>query len=180
MMSMKTFFLLTMLCVFENGISQLYFPDRKVYASAGKDLVKQGPIVPFGPNYKITFTLGEPFTVVQFLPTQNKRINSGFIQPDGIIPIGPGTSAIIAVNDPFIIAPNPVNDYAMIIAPSEWDGEVIVQLIDNSGKLIQTHKMNSRKLSLDFQQGITPGMYFLNLYNPDGTLLQQNKIIKTN
>jgi hypothetical protein len=68
----------------------------------------------------------------------------------------------------------------MIKAPSEWEGEVMVHLMDNNGKLIQSHRMMERTLSLDFQQGISPGMYFLNLYNPDGTLLQQNKIIKTN
>jgi hypothetical protein len=68
----------------------------------------------------------------------------------------------------------------MIKSPSEWEGEVLVHLMDNSGKLVQSHKMIERTLSLDFQQGTSPGMYFLNLYNLDGTLLQQNKIIKTN
>jgi hypothetical protein len=161
------------------GKSQgFFFPDRKVYASAGREMKAQG-IVPFWQRNKITFTLGEPFTIVQFIPAQNKRLNSGFIQPDGIY-IAPGVSAIIEVTDPFIIAPNPVSDYAMIKAPSEWEGEVVVHLMDNSGKLIQTQRMKERTLSLDFQQGLTPGMYFLNLYNLDGTLLQQNKIIKTN
>jgi len=155
-----------------------YFPDRKVYAAAGREFTAP-PNTPFWLKNKITFTLGEPFTIVQFLPAQNRRLNSGFIQPDGLT-IAPGVSAIIAVNDPFIIAPNPVSDHAMIKAPSEWEGEVMVHLMDNSGKLIQSHRMMERTLSLDFQQGIAPGMYFLNLYNPDGTLLQQNKIIKTN
>lgn len=175
----KYLFLLSLICFPILGKSQgFYFPDRKVYATAGRELKAVG-LVPFWQRNKITFTLGEPFTIVQFIPAQNKRLNSGFIQPDGLT-IAPGVSAIIAVTDPFIIAPNPVSDYAMIKAPSEWEGEVMVHLMDNSGKLIQSHRMMERTLSLDFQQGISPGMYFLNLYNPDGTLLQQNKIIKTN
>jgi hypothetical protein len=173
----KSLCLLTLLILPFVCKSQVFFPDRKVYASAGKMLLPLNAL--WWQNYTITFTLGEPFTIVNFLPAQNRRLNSGFIQPDGLT-IAPGVSAIIAVNDPFIIAPNPVSDHAMIKAPSEWEGEVMVHLMDNSGKLIQSHRMMERTLSLDFQQGISPGMYFLNLYNPDGTLLQQNKIIKTN
>jgi hypothetical protein len=174
----KYLFLLSLICLPLFGKTQVFFPDRKVYATAGREMKAQG-IVPFWQRNKITFTLGEPFTVVNLYAIPNRRLNSGFIQPDGLT-IAPGVSAIIAVSDPFIIAPNPVSDYAMIKAPSEWEGEVLVHLMDNSGKLVQSHKMIERTLSLDFQQGISPGMYFLNLYNPDGTLLQQNKIIKSN
>jgi len=174
----KYLFLLSLSCLPLFGKTQVFFPDRKVYASAGKVMPPPANALWWQKN-TIIFTLGEPFTIVQFLPAQNRRLNSGFIQPDGLT-IAPGVSAIIAATDPFIIAPNPVSDYAMIKAPSEWEGEVLVHLMDNSGKLIQSHRMMERTLSLDFQQGISPGMYFLNLYNPDGTLLQQNKIIKTN
>lgn len=175
----KTLFLLTILILPFLGKSQgLFFPDRKVYASAGREFLAPAN-APIGQKNKITFTLGEPFTVVQALPNQNRKLNSGFIQPDGIN-IAIGVSAIIAETDPFIIAPNPVSTHAMIKAPSEWKGEVLLHLMDNTGKLIQTHRMMERTLYLDFQQGILPGMYFINIYTPDGTLIQQNKIIKSN
>lgn len=174
----KYLFLLSLIGFPLLGKSQgFYFPDRKVYASAGKELYDTA--APWNRKFRITFTLGEPFTILPISTQQNIYLNSGFIQPDGIY-VAPGVSAIIAVTDPFIIAPNPVSDFAMIKAPSEWEGEVLVHLMDNSGKLVQSHKMIERTLSLDFQQGTSPGMYFLNLYNLDGTLLQQNKIIKTN
>jgi len=174
----KYLFLLSLICLPLFGKTQVFFPDRKVYASAGKVMPPPANALWWQKN-TIIFTLGEPFTVVNLYAIPNRRLNSGFIQPDGLT-IAPGVSAIIAVSDPFIIAPNPVSDYAMIKAPSEWEGEVLVHLMDNSGKLIQSHRMMERTLSLDFQQGISPGMYFLNLYNPDGSLLQQNKIIKSN
>lgn len=169
-----------MIFIIETGLSQVFFPDRKVYATAGKEMKNQNPLALFWQNNKIIFTLGEPFCSVPVSLIQSRWYNSGFIQPDGITPIAPGTSAIISVTDPFVIAPNPVNDFALIKAPSEWEGNVIIQLIDNSGKLIKTYLMESKTLSIDFQEGIIPGMYYLNLYNLEGTILQQNKIIKVN
>jgi len=158
-----------------------YFPDRKVYASAGGDLTNQNTVPNFM-KYRITFTVGEPFTIIPLpnstlQPIQNKFFNTGFIQPDGLL-IGPGVSAMTTISDPFKIAPNPVSDFATLIAPDSWNGIVLVKLMDSQGKLVRDLTMEESRLLINFHEGLTTGVYFLNIYTLAGNLLQQNKIIK--
>jgi hypothetical protein len=153
-------------------------PDRKVFCSAGKDLKNLTLGAPTSINNKITFTMGEP--IMGLVSLSGKRLNIGFIQPDGIFPIAPPSPVQIMVNDPFFIAPNPAYNYTFIKAPEQWEGKVNVQLIDANGKLISTMLMEGLVYELNFEQHLPPGNYYINFYKEDGTFLQQSKLIKMN
>jgi hypothetical protein len=153
-------------------------PDRKVFATAGKDLKNQSLGAPASQNNKVTFTMGEP--IMGLVSLSGKRLNIGFIQPDGIFPIAPPSPVQIMVNDPFFIAPNPAYNYTFIKAPEQWEGKVNIQLIDANGKLVSTMLMDGLVYELNFEHHLPPGNYYVNFYKEDGTFLQQSKLIKMN
>jgi hypothetical protein len=152
------------------------FPDRVIFSTAGKDL-KNSIFNPSAQqNNKITFTLGEPIILVTTI--QGKKLNGGFIQPDGIYPVSPSINAMIIQNDPFQIYPNPINDYTNVKSPELWEGNVDIQLIDSQGKLLQTYQMENSNFQIDFENQLAPGNYYLSFYNQQGQLLQRTKLIK--
>jgi hypothetical protein len=161
-----------------NVVYSQQLPDRKVFASAGKDLKNLSLGVPTAQNNKITFTMGEP--IIGLTTLSGKRLNIGFIQPDGIFPVAPPSPVQIMANDPFFIAPNPAYNYTIIKAPEQWECKVNIQLIDANGKLVSTMLMDGLVYELDFENHLPPGNYYLNFYKEDGTFLQQSKLIKMN
>jgi hypothetical protein len=154
------------------------FSDRRVFSTAGRDLKNLSLGVPAAQNRKITFTMGEP--IIGFFSLSGKRLTTGFIQPDGIFPIGPPSPVQITPNDPFQITPNPATNFTFIKAPEKWEGKVIVQLMDSHGKLVKSQTMESLLMEFTFDPIIAPGNYFLNFYKEDGSFLQQSKLIKMN
>lgn len=160
-----------------NSFSQ-QIPDRKVFASAGKDLKNLTVGAPTALNNRVTFTIGEP--IIGLSSLSGRRLSMGFIQPDGIVPVGPPSPVQIMVNDPFFIAPNPAYNYTIIKAPEQWQDKVNIQLIDGNGKLIQTAFMEGAIYEFSFDQHLAPGNYFINFYKEDGTFLQQSKLMKIN
>jgi hypothetical protein len=110
---------------------------RRVMASAGRIAKNLTPTM-FGTNYIMSYTLGEPFIYVNTpIGYTNTRMCNGFQQPDALIPVGPGTSALLPSNPVFNIYPNPFDSYSIIEAPQEYeDQELKLQLIDANGKLV--------------------------------------------
>ncbi|MFM7565601.1 MAG: hypothetical protein ACKO4K_02525, partial [Flavobacteriales bacterium] len=74
---------------------------RRVMASAGRIAKNLTPTM-FGTNYIMSYTLGEPFIYVNTpIGYTNVRMCNGFQQPDALIPVGPGTSAMLPSNPVF-------------------------------------------------------------------------------
>lgn len=176
LLTVQTFLALIMLSFFD--VSAQSFSDRRVFSTAGRDLKNLSIGVTAAQNRKITFTMGEP--IIGFFSLSGKRLTTGFIQPDGIFPIGPPSPVQITPNDPFQITPNPATNFTFIKAPEQWEGKVIVQLMDSHGKLVKSQTMESLLMEFTFDQIIAPGNYFLNFYKEDGSFLQQSKLIKMN
>ena len=160
------------------GFSQT--DKRRVMASAGRIAKPINPSI-FGGNYSLSYTLGEPFiyvnTPVGYMTT---RMCNGFQQPDALIPIGPGTSAILPSNPVFNIYPNPFDSYSIIEAPAAYaDQELKLQLIDANGKLEYADVMTSARHKAEYSTGLAPGTYFLNIYQLTGEFIHQVKLIKS-
>lgn len=153
-------------------------PDRFVLSTAGRDLKNLSLGSTASQNRRVTFTMGEP--IIGQFTLAGKRLNVGFIQPDGIFPIAPPSPVQIILNDPFQISPNPATNFTVIKAPELWEGKVTVQLMDSQGKLVKTQSMESLVLEFSLDYQISPGSYFLNFYKEDGSFLQQSKLIKMN
>ena len=153
---------------------------RRVMASAGRIAKNLTPTM-FGTNYIMSYTLGEPFIYVNTpLGYTNTRMCNGFQQPDALIPIGPGTSAMLPSNPVFNIYPNPFDSYSIIEAPMEYeDQELKLQLIDANGKLVYDEVMTGARHKADYSTGLAPGIYFLNIYQITGEFIHQVKLIKS-
>ncbi|NBV68605.1 MAG: T9SS C-terminal target domain-containing protein [Flavobacteriia bacterium] len=154
--------------------------QRRIMASAGriaKDLTPSA----FGPNYIMSYTLGEPFIYVGTpvgLPT--KKFFNGFQQPDALIPVGPGTTALMPAAPIFNIYPNPFDQYSIIEAPQAYENQDLkLQLIDAHGKLVHEETMHGTRHKADYSTGLTPGIYFLNIYQITGEFIHQVKLIKS-
>lgn len=153
---------------------------RRVIASAGRIAKNLTPTM-FGTNYIMSYTLGEPFIYVNTpLGYTNTRMCNGFQQPDALIPVGPGTSALLPSNPVFNIYPNPFDSYSIIEAPKEYeDQELKLQLIDANGKLVHDEIMKGARHKADYSTGLSPGTYFLNIYQLTGEFIHQVKLIKS-
>ena len=153
---------------------------RRVMASAGRIAKNLTPTM-FGTNYIMSYTLGEPFIYVNTpIGYTNTRMCNGFQQPDALIPVGPGTSALLPPNPVFNIYPNPFDAYSIIEAPQEYaDQELKLQLIDANGKLVYDEIMQGARHKADYSTGLAPGTYFLNIYQITGEFIQQVKLIKS-
>jgi hypothetical protein len=149
--------------------------ERKVYASAGKEL-KNNPLLFSSVRY-MTFTIGEP--LIFGGTTSSSRITNGFIQPDGTSAVSPpAVSALAEANNPFVVYPNPSADFFIVEAPEESIERVHLQLIDLNGKLILETDFSSLKYKLELPEGTAPGTYFLNFYHENGIFIQQAKLVK--
>jgi hypothetical protein len=154
------------------------FPERKVFATAGKDLKNLSLGIPVAQNNKVTFTMGEP--LIGLTTISGKRLNIGFIQPDGIFPISPPSPVQILLNDPFFVSPNPATNYTIITAPEHWKDKLNIQLMDANGRLVKSVLIEGLVYEFNFQDELAPGNYYLNFYKEDGSFLQQSKLIKMN
>jgi hypothetical protein len=166
--------LLSVLSYYDCQAQQI--PDRFIFSTAGRDLKNLTLGTPASQNRRVTFTMGEP--IIGQFSLAGKRLNVGFIQPDGIFPIAPPSPVQITLNDPFQISPNPATNFTIIKAPELWEGKVTIQLMDSQGKLVKTQTMESLVLEFSLDHQISPGNYFLNFYKEDGSFLQQSKLIK--
>ena len=154
---------------------------RRVIASAGR-LAKKLPPYTFGqPNYSMSYTLGEPFIYVGTpIGYTMYRFMNGFQQPDALVPIAPGTSAIMPADPVFNIYPNPFDQYSIIEAPAAYqDQDLKLQLIDANGKLVHEEFMHGTRHKADYSTGLAPGTYFLNIYQITGEFIHQVKLIKS-
>ncbi|MFM7594731.1 MAG: T9SS type A sorting domain-containing protein [Flavobacteriales bacterium] len=153
---------------------------RRVIASAGRIAKNITPTM-FGTNYIMSYTLGEPFIYVNTpIGYTNVRMCNGFQQPNALIPVGPGTSAMLPSNPVFNIYPNPFDSYSIIEAPKEYEEqELKLQLIDANGKLVYDEIMKGGRHKADYSTGLAPGTYFLNIYQLTGEFIHQVKLIKS-
>ena len=69
--------------------------------------------------------------------------------------------------------PNPAEDFVTLQVDAEWIGSLF-QIIDISGKLVQTGSINSGQAALNLSK-ITPGIYFLKLQSDAASIV---KIVK--
>jgi hypothetical protein len=153
---------------------------RRVIASAGR-LAKNLTPVPLGPNYSMSYTLGEPFIYVNTpLGYSTTRMCNGFQQPTTLTPVGPGVVVQMPTQPVFKIYPNPFDAYSIIEAPQEYaDQELKLQLIDANGKLVYDEIMQGARHKADYSTGLAPGTYFLNIYQITGEFIHQVKLIKS-
>ena len=149
--------------------------DRKVIASAGRDA--KNPSTVYQSIYYMTYTIGEPLIYMKSNP--NYFLNNGFIQPIGISAISPPIVAIAEHQNPFKVYPNPFNQALIVSTESENLMEVKLQLIDQNGKLILEEMMKDQQLQMEIPTDCAPGIYWLNIYDINGTFIQQNKLVKT-
>jgi hypothetical protein len=151
--------------------------ERKVIASAGREAKNTTTF--YSAIRYMTYTIGEP--VIWGGTAATSRINNGFIQPDGTAPTSqPGVTGMAQVDLPFTIYPNPTSDVFIVEAPEEQNEAVRVQLIDANGKLLREEEFTTLKHRMELPEGSVPGTYYLNFYRPDGTFLQQSKLVKMN
>ena len=151
--------------------------NLRVMASAGRIAKNLNPVF-FGPNYIMSYTVGEPFIYTGTL-VSNKRFFNGFQQPDAMIPIGPGVVAQMPTQPIFKIYPNPFDHFSIIEAPKEYEAlELKLQLIDANGKLVVEEIMLGARHKTDYSSNLEPGTYFLNIYHITGEFIQQVKLIK--
>jgi hypothetical protein len=153
---------------------------RRVMASAGRIAKNLNP-TPFGTNYIMSYTLGEPFIYVNTpLGYASTRVCNGFQQPDALIPVGPGVVVQMPMQPVFKIYPNPFDAYSIVEAPKEYEEqELKLQLIDANGKLVHDEIMKGARHKADYSTGLAPGTYFLNIYHMSGALIEQVKLIKS-
>jgi len=159
---------------------QAQMDKRRVMASAGR-IAKNLQPSPFGTNYIMSYTLGEPFIYVGTpIGYTMYRFMNGFQQPDALVPIAPGTSAIMPADPVFNIYPNPFDQYSIIEAPAAYeDQDLKLQLIDANGKLVHEEFMHGTRHKADYSTGLAPGTYFLNIYQITGEFIHQVKLIKS-
>jgi hypothetical protein len=151
--------------------------NLRVMSSAGRMAKNLNPVV-FGPNYSLSYTVGEPFIYTGTL-VSNKRFFNGFQQPDAMIPIGSGVVAQMPTQPIFKIYPNPFDHFSIIEAPKEYEElELKLQLIDPNGKLVMEEIMLGARHKTDYSSNLEPGTYFLNIYHITGEFIQQVKLIK--
>jgi len=171
---MRYFNIILFLLLLSTSYSQT---NLRVMASAGRVAKNLNPIV-FGPNYTMSYTVGEPFIYTGTL-VSNKRFFNGFQQPDAMIPIGTGVVAQMPTQPIFKIYPNPFDHFSIIEAPKEYeDLELKLQLIDANGKLVVEEIMLGARHKTDYSSNLDPGTYFLNIYHITGEFIQQVKLIK--
>jgi hypothetical protein len=171
---MKCFPVILSLLLLVTSYSQ---SNLKVMASAGRVAKNLNPLV-FGPNYTMSYTVGEPFIYTGTL-VSNKRFFNGFQQPDAMVPIGPGVVGQMPTQPIFKIYPNPFDSYSIIEAPKEYEEvELKLQLIDGNGKLVFEEIMTGARHKADYSSNLEPGTYFLNIYQINGEFLEQIKLIK--
>ena len=174
---MKTIILL-LVCFCLNSYAQM--DKRRVMASAGRIAKNLNP-TPFGTNYIMSYTLGEPFIYVNTpLGYASTRVCNGFQQPNALVPVGPGVVVQMPTQPVFKIYPNPFDAYSIVEAPKEYEEqELKLQLIDANGKLVHDEIMKGARHKADYSTGLAPGTYFLNIYLMSGTLIEQVKLIKS-
>ncbi len=104
---MRSVFLLFVVGFCFNSYTQI--DKRRVMASAGRIAKNLNPPNPFGTNYIMSYTLGEPFIYVNTpLGYTNTRMCNGFQQPDALVPVGPGVVVQMPTQPVFKIYPNPL------------------------------------------------------------------------
>jgi len=175
---MRIVILLLVGCFCLNSYAQM--DKRRVMASAGRIAKNLNP-TPFGTNYIMSYTLGEPFIYVNTpLGYASTRVCNGFQQPDALVPVGPGVVVQMPTQPVFKIYPNPFDAYSIIEAPKEYEElELKLQLIDANGKLVHDEIMKGARHKADYSTGLAPGTYFLNIYLMSGALIEQVKLIKS-
>ncbi len=175
---MRIIILLLVGCFCLNSHAQM--DKRRVMASAGR-IAKNLQPSPFGTNYIMSYTLGEPFIYVNTpLGYASTRVCNGFQQPNALVPVGPGVVVQMPTLPVFKIYPNPFDAYSIVEAPKEYEEqELKLQLIDANGKLVHDEIMKGARHKADYSTGLAPGTYFLNIYLMSGTLIEQVKLIKS-
>ena len=175
---MRILFFLLIGSLWLNSYAQM--DKRRVMASAGR-IAKNLQPSPFGTNYIMSYTLGEPFIYVNTpLGYASTRVCNGFQQPDALIPVGPGVVVQMPTQPVFKIYPNPFDAYSIVEAPKEYEEqELKLQLIDANGKLVHDEIMKGARHKADYSTGLAPGTYFLNIYHMSGALIEQVKLIKS-
>ena len=174
---MRIIILLLVGCICLNSYAQT--DKRRVMASAGRIAKNLNP-TPFGTNYIMSYTLGEPFIYVNTpMGYTTTRMCNGFQQPDALIPIGSGVVVQMPTQPIFKIYPNPFDHFSIIEAPKEYEElELKLQLIDANGKLVVEEIMLGARHKTDYSSNLEPGTYFLNIYHITGEFIQQVKLIK--
>lgn len=144
-------------------ISIFYAQDRRIVASAGRDLTTA--------THLMTFTIGEP--IIYGGINSNYQLSNGFIQPYP-------NSSINSIYPELKVYPNPFGTFIMLNASAESDEQIRVQLIDLNGKLILEEEILPHYYKLEIPQYCPPGNYLLNFYTLPGQFIQQMRMIKMN
>lgn len=85
----------------------------------------------------------------------------------------------INLNDKIKLYPNPIiNEINIEIAPEIMDNISRLRLLDITGKVLQEENYNSSINKLEFNNGLSNGLYFIQVIDKNGQILQSKKIVK--
>jgi len=152
--------------------------SNNVIASGGTRLQKD--------NVVLEFTLGE--TAINTLTSSTNKITQGFHQPNIVVSkvenVTPGinveSSAMKTKNEPmfkFDVYPNPVTDFLNMRASNLPKSKCMVQLIDESGRIVRELSITNTETRLYFTQ-LAAGKYFIIATTADGKNKESFKVIK--
>jgi len=147
-------------------------PARKILATSGRVAKNLNPSL--FQTKSMEYTLGEPITMTSL--TNGKRLNCGFIQPDGNFAVanpslGAGNTAVLSAT----LYPNPTDHVLSIQTNFAPEVHFEIQLIDLNGKLLSIYQMNSNLFQI-CDLSLTSGIYLLNFYDSFGKFLLQKEL----
>ena len=117
------------------------------------------------PQISITYVIGEADGELLFNGSMNKRLTTGFIQPDVEI-----SQVLAGSARSLTLYPNPSDGAVKLAFHQVPDGPYNVNIFDASGRLLQTQQVNYSSQSVSsFPLEVSqypPGTYFIQVVNP--------------
>ena len=149
------------LCFFMwTGHAQLLYPE--VYSCFGGDIRTDA--------FQITWTGGEP--LFETYVANETILTQGFNQTVQVIE---EITFIEELNLHLSVYPNPASDYLVIQLNQEYKNGLSVRLVNIQGAGCGIFKFNSSTAVIDVS-GLAPGMYYLQISDPDSNAMKTFKI----
>lgn len=120
----------------------------------------------------LEWTLGDAF--VETVSTKNRIFTQGFNQPFLL-----RSEEVTEDKINLIVFPNPVNSSLNILVHPNYGDQIKMTLHDIHGRFIKESNQQVKNLSLKLDVSyLQSGIYILNIYNEDTTLVDTHKIVK--
>lgn len=144
--------------------------ERSVIASGGA-MDKAG-------NYSLEWTLGEPVSSTSY--TDSKIYTQGFNQP--YLKVKFKTIVLPSlITYKLTVAPNPVQSVLNVYWWTDQEPAINLRLSDAYGRILTTKSFNVKSGNTQFDmRNMAGGMYFLQVHNSKGILINTYQIVKPN